>query len=127
MIHITLFVVQEFKGDKFSKPREFGVSRGVIYFDSLPRIGTQYPLKGLKRVKYSFYTIPSIIPGKIKMEDVIVDAGCRFHLRSFCVSSNYIVLIANIGYADVSGLRHQNWILIMNCKTNQDVRGSWFY
>ena len=93
-------VVQEFRGDRLSKPGEFGVSRGVIYFDSLPIIGTQYPLKGLKKVKFSFYTIPGIIPDKIKMKDVIVDLGCRFHSRSVCVSSNYVALIANIGYAD---------------------------
>ena len=97
-------VVQEFKGDKLSKPREFGVSRGVIYFDSLPIIGTEYALKGFKKVKFSFYTIPGIIPGKIKMKDVIVDVGCEFQSRNVCVSSNYVALIANIGYENAQKL-----------------------
>ena len=93
-------VVQEFKGDKLSKPGEFGVSRGIIYFDSLPIIGTEYALEGFKKVKFSFYTIPGTIPGKIKMKDVVVDVGCRFHSSRVCVSSNYVALIANIGYID---------------------------
>ena len=109
-------LVQEIKGGKLSKRRDFGISpvpEVAILFDSLPIIGTHYALKGLKKVKFSFYTIPGIIPGKIKMKDVIVDVGCRFHSRHVCFSSNYVALIVNNGHSDAprswtSGLNSQN-------------------
>ena len=105
-------VVQEFKGGKLSKPREFGVSpvsRGAIFFDSLPIILTHYALKGFRKVKFSFYTIPGIIPGKIKIKDVIVDVGCRFHSRHVCFSSNYVALIVNNGHSDAPRSLISRW------------------
>ena len=79
-------LVQEFKGDKL--PRDIDLKQGVVYFDSLPIIGTHTinSLTGFKKIKFSFYTIPGIIPGKIKMKDAIVDVGYIVNLSSVCVS-----------------------------------------
>ena len=94
-------LVQEFKGDKL--PRDIDLKQGVVYFDSLPIIGTHYTinsLTGFKKIKFSFYTIPGIIPGKIKMKDAIVDVGYIVNLSSVCVSSNYVAVFANIWQED---------------------------
>ena len=79
-------LVQEFKGDKL--PRDIDLKQGVVYFDSLPIIGTHYTinsLTGFKKIKFSFYTIPGIIPGKIKMKDAIVDVGYIVNLSCLCL------------------------------------------
>ena len=94
-------LVQEFKGDKL--PRDVNLKQDALYFDSLPIIGTHYTinsLTGFKKIKFSFYTIPGIIPDKIKMKDALVDVGYILDLSTVCVSSNYVAVISNIWQED---------------------------
>ena len=99
-------LVQEFKGDKL--PRDVNLKQDALYFDSLPIIGTHYTinsLTGFKKIKFSFYTIPGIIPDKIKMKDAIVDVGYILDLSTVCVSSNCVAVISNIWQED----RPRSW------------------
>ena len=86
-------VVQNFMGDKLPYLRAWGTTYCFIYFDSLPIIGPCYSRKGLKNIKFSFYAIPGITPGRIRMEDLVLDIGCVFRTDSVCVSSSYVAVI----------------------------------
>lgn len=93
--------------------RVLGVTWSLVYFDSLPVIATEYALEGFKKIKFSFYIIPCIIPGKIKVKDAIVNVGCEFYSSIVCVSSNYVAVIGNIWQEDaprswISRLSSQN-------------------
>ena len=77
-------VVQKFKGDKLPNIRAWGTTYCFIYFDSLPIIGTCYSTKEHKNIKFSFHAIPRITPGRIRMEDLVLDIGCISHRWCSC-------------------------------------------
>ena len=67
-----------------------------FFFESLPIIGMYHSMNELKKIKFSFYTIPGVVTGRVKMKDVILDVGYTFHGVSVCVSSNYVAVIISM-------------------------------
>ena len=94
--------VVQFKGDALPISKEWARNLSLFFFESLPIIGVCHTMKDLKKVKFSFYTIPGIVTGRIKMEDVILDVGYKFQAVNVCVSSNYVAVIIRISQYDSS-------------------------
>ena len=55
-----------------------------------------HSMNELKKIKFSFYTIPGVVTGRVKMKDVVLDVGYTFHGVSVCVSSNYVAVIISM-------------------------------
>ena len=95
-------VVQQFRSDPLPISKELGWNVNLFFFESLPIIGIYHSMKELRKIKFSSYTIPGVVTGRIKIEDVILDVGYKFHGESVCVSSNYVAVIIRISQYDSS-------------------------
>ena len=94
-------VLEQFKNDALPNSRDLR----YFLFQSLP-IGQER-----NKVKFLFYTIPGVVTGNIKMENVILHAGFKFHAIRVCVSSNYVpIFTSSIGPED---LRERQQLLVL--------------
>ena len=114
-------VVQQFKGDALPRSKEWAWKLSLFLFESLPIIGIYHSMNELKKIKFSFYAIPGVVTGRIKIEDVILDVGYKFHAVSVCVSSNYVAVIIRISQYDSSLSIFTSSIGSKNLKTRQKL------
>ena len=57
-------------------------------------------MEGLNEIRFSFCNILGISSTRIKIEDIIVDLGCKLEKYIVYVSSNYIAVAVPIYYED---------------------------